>query len=298
MREIIMFRPASRLQAATLALLCAAAPQFAHAHGVVGDRFFPATITSDDPFAADELALPTISLGNHEEDYEFEYTKSIIPHVSLSFGGGYINAHPPGDARTTGWENLEITPTWQFITDADSEFVASAAMSFEIGGSGSAAVADKFTTYTAKILFGKGFGDLPDSMALLRPFALTGVIGYAIPGTSTASKSIEWSGAFEYSLLYLQNNVRDQGFSNWVARLTPVVEYSFSSPTDAGGGGTTGTIDPGLIWSGQYIQLAAEAVIPVNHASGDSVGVRMQLHFYLDDIFPQSIGRPMIGSKQ
>ena len=290
-----MSRSALRLHAATLFVLAATLPQFARAHGIVGERFFPATITSDDPFVADELALPTISLGNHEEDYEFEYTKSIFPHLSLSFGGGYVNAHPPGDARATGWENLEITPTWQFVTDADSEFVASAAVGIEIGGSGSAAVAERFTTFTPKILFGKGFGDLPDSMALFRPFALTAVVGYAMPGTSNASNAIEWSGAFEYSLLYLQNNVRDQGFSNTLARLTPVVEYSFNSPTETGG--TTGTINPGLIWSGQYVQFAAEAVIPVNRASGDTVGVRMQLHFYLDDIFPQSIGAPILGSR-
>ena len=291
-----MSRSASRLHAATLVLL-STFPLFAHAHGVVGERFFPATITSDDPFAADELALPTVTLGNHEEDYEFEYTKSIVPHFSVSFGGGYVVAHPPGDARATGWENLEITPTWQFLTDAQSEFVLSAAFSFEISGSGSKAVADKFTTYTPKLLFGKGFGDLPDSMALLRPLAVTGVVGYAIPGTHTASKSLEWSGVVEYSLLYLQNNVRDQGFSDALSRLTPVIEYSFTTPTEHGGG-TTGTIDPGLIWSGQYVQFAAEAVLPVNHASGDSVGVRMQLHFYLDDIFPTSIGAPIIGDRR
>ncbi len=283
--------PRSTLRLAALVILLST--EVAHAHGVVGDRFFPATITSDDPFAADELALPSMSLGNHEEDYEFEYTKSVVPHVSLSFGGGYVNAHPPCDVHSTGWKNLEITPTWQFVTAAASEFVLSAAFSFKIGGSGSAAVADKFTTYTPKILFGKGLGDLPESMALLRPFALTGVVGYAIPGSHAVSKSIEWSGAVEYSLLYLQNDVRNQGFSEALARLTPVVEYSFTTPTDAGG--TTGTIDPGLIWTGQYIQLAAEAVLPVNHASGDNVGIRMQLHFYLDDIFPTSLGTPLFA---
>jgi hypothetical protein len=258
---------------------------------VVGDRFFPATITTDDPFAADELALPTVSLGNHEEDYEFEYTKSIFPRFSLSFGGGYVNAHPGPNA--SGFENLEITPTWQFVTDSDGEFVASAAMSFEIGGSGSRAVADRFSTYTPKFLFGKGFGDLPDSMALLRPLAVTGVIGYAMPGSSTQSKSIEWSGALEYSLLYLQNNVRDQGFGEIAAHVTPLVEFAMSSPTDTGG--TTGTINPGLIWTGQYTQLAFEAIIPINHASGDTLGMKMQLHFYVDDIFPHSLGTPIFG---
>ena len=135
-------------------------------------------------------------------------------------------------------------------------------------------------------------------MALLRPLAVTGVGGYAIPGTSLESKRIEWGGALEYSLLYLQTNVRDQGFSNFVAHLTPVVEFSMETPTDTGGGGTTGTINPGLIWSGQYVQFAAEAVIPVNSASGNTVGGMVQLHFYMDDIFPSSLGTPIFGGRR
>ena len=285
-----------RLHAVGFALLAFSLflPQSADAHGVVGDRFFPATISSDDPFAADELALPTISLGNHEEDYDFEYTKTIFPHVAVSFAGGYVNAHPPGGPNASGWDNFEITPMWQFETDAEHEFVASAGMSFEIAGSKS--IGDRFTTYTPEFLFGKGFGDLPDSMALLRPLAVTGVLAYSIPGTSSESKAIAWSGAVEYSLLYLQNNVRDQGFSKFVAHLTALVEFAMNSPTDSGG--TTGTINPGILWSGQYTQLGVEAVLPVNHASGDNVGVLMQLHFYVDDIFPHSLGTPIFGGNR
>ena len=275
--------------AAVLAALVAG--DAADAHGVAGSRFFPATITTDDPFAADELALPTVSFGQGEEDYDFEWSKTIIKDFSISFGGGYADAR-----GLSGWNNIEVTPTWQFLTDADREFVASAAMSFEIGGGGSRSVAHTFTTYTPKILFGKGFGQLPDSMALLRPLAITGIVGYAMPGTSTESKVLEWGGALEYSLLYLQTNVRDQGFSNFVTHLMPVIEFSFETPTDAGG--TTGTINPGMIWSGQYVQFAAEAVIPVNSASGNTVGGMVQLHFYMDDIFPGSLGSPIFGAQR
>ena len=34
----------------------------ADAHEVVGNRFFPATLTIDDPGVNDELAIPTVSL--------------------------------------------------------------------------------------------------------------------------------------------------------------------------------------------------------------------------------------------
>jgi hypothetical protein len=58
---------------------------------------------------------------------------------------------------------------------------------------------------------------------------------------------------------------------------------------------TTGTINPGMIWVGNYFQVGAEAVVPVNSASGHGVGFLGQLHLYLDDMFPTTIGRPLLG---
>jgi hypothetical protein len=290
-----MSLPTLRLGAALL-IGALVIPAGADAHGVVGDRFFPATISSDDPFAADELALPTITAFNHETDYDFDYSKSIFPGFAVGIGIGYVDATPPGDAAATGFSNLHIAPTLELVRSPEHEFIVSAGLDWEVGGSGSKSVADGFSTYTPTIKFGKGFGDLPESLNYLRPFALTATMGYAVPGTNDASQSIAWAGALEYSLLYLQNNVQDQGFSSFVARLTPIVEFNFSSPV--GAGGTTGTFNPGLIWSGQQEQLAVEAMIPVNRATGDNVGVVAQLHFYIDDLFPATLGTPIFGGKR
>src|SRR6185312_4424151 len=274
-------------------LLCL--PAAAQAHGILGDRFFPATIASDDPFAADELALPTITSFGHETDYEVEYSKSIFRGFALGIGAGYVDARPPGEQASTGWDNLEISPSLELFRDPGHEIILTGGLDWEIGGSGSQSVAGRSSTFTPTFKYGKGFGDLPDSMAYLKPIAVTGTVGYALSGRNGEANSIEWAGAIEYSFLYLQNNVKDQGFSNFTAHLTPIVEYNFSSPVSAGGGGTTGTINPGLIWSGQVEQFAVEAMIPVNRASGSGVGVIAQLHFYIDDMFPQSLGRPIFG---
>jgi hypothetical protein len=270
----------------------------AGAHGVVGQRFFPATITTDDPFAADELALPTITSFDHETDVDFDYSKSIFPGFAIGVGVGHVNARPPGEAHESGFGNLEISPGLELYRSAEHEFIFSTGLDWEVGGTGSKAVAERTSTFTPTLKFGKGLGDLPDSLKYLRPLAITGTIGYAIPTASHEPMSIEWGGAIEYGLLYLQNNVRDQGFGNFVSHLTPVVEMQFSSPTAAGNGPTIGTVNPGLIWSGQYIQLAAEAVVPVNRASGHGLGFIAQLHFYIDDIFPHSLGRPIFGGKK
>ena len=56
---------------------------------------------------------------------------------------------------------------------------------------------------------------------------------------------------------------------------------------------TLGTIQPGIIWAGQYMQIGAEAIMPASRLTGHGYGGVVQLHFYLDDLFPNSIGRPL-----
>jgi hypothetical protein len=266
------------------------------AHGVIGQRFFPATISTDDPFAADELALPTITSFDHETDVDFDYSKTILPGFAIEVGLGHVDARPPGEARQRGFGNLEISPSLELYRNPAHEFILTVGVGWEVGGTGSRRVAERSSTYAPTIKFGKGFGDLPDSLKYLRPFAVTGTVGYAIPGGGDEPNSIEWGGAIEYSLLYLQNNVRDEGLGNFVSHLTPIVEFALSSPMDRSG--TTGTINPGVLWSSQYVQLGAEAVLPVNKASGHGVGFVAQLHFYIDDLFPHSLGRPIFGGKK
>lgn len=291
-----------RRAAAAAGLLIALPWAAAQGHGIVGPRFFPATIATDDPFAADELALPTISIFRHlddgvpvtETEYSMEYSKSIVPGFAVSFEEGHVQVKPDDAQSASGFDNLDVTPILQVARSEQHEFIASLAFSWEIGGTGSHSIgAGAASGYTPKIEFGKGFGDLPDSAAWLRPFAVTGLVGYGIPGSHDEPHTVEWGGALEYSLSYLQTDVRDVGLGPFLSRLTPVVEFSFTSPLDRDGGPTIGTVNPGLIWSGQQVQLGVEAILPVNRATGSNIGAIAQLHFYLDDIFPHSLGRPL-----
>ena len=102
----------------------------------------------------------------------------------------------------------------------------------------------------------------------------------------------------EYSLIYLQEQVKDIGLRKPLDHVIPLVEFSLETPLIRGQRGqTTGTINPGVIWSGKYFQLGAEAVIPINSLAGSNVGFIAQLHFYLDDLFPKSVGRPLFGRR-
>jgi len=78
-----------------------------------------------------------------------------------------------------------------------------------------------------------------------------------------------------------------------------LVEAKLSTPVAnfSGGESTTGTINPGIIYVAKTYQFGVEAILPVNRA-GDGVGVIGQLDLYLDDLFPKSIGKPLVAAPQ
>ena len=74
-----------------------------------------------------------------------------------------------------GFQNLETTFKHRVIKNPEHEFIISVGLSIEWGGSRAQSVgAERFTTYTPSLWFGKGFGDLPSSLDWARPFAITG----------------------------------------------------------------------------------------------------------------------------
>ena len=83
------------------------------------------------------------------------------------------------------------------------------------------------------------------------------------------------------------------------SRRCPVItEFSFQTQTSNFDGDerTTGTINPGLLYVADKYQLGVEAIIPLSRTSGDDVGVIANLHLFLEDIFPNSLGRPLLAS--
>jgi len=297
--------------------LVAASTQSVSAHGLIGQRFFPATLAIDDPFVADELSLPTVlhirnrggedSPPTLQTDLSGEFSKRLSPNLGVSLGGTYTLLHPDDGPSTSGFNNMEVALKYVFWKSAEHETLLSAGAGWEIGGTGSKKIgADSFDTVTPQFFFGKGFGDLPDAVDWLKPAALTGALGLAIPvrrlnktfsldddgNVQTTHdlnpKTFNWGFSVQYNLQYLQSFVRDVGLPTPFNRMIPVVEFAMQTPIEGPHTGrTTGTINPGIIWFGRYMQLSVEAVIPANTMTGKNVGVLGQIHFYLDDIAPK-----------
>ena len=183
-------------------LACAAiqlgAPSRADGHGFAGARFFPATLTTEDPFIADELSLPTISTirtpedgGTRETEFSADIAKSITPNFGLEIGEAFTALNPHEGETVNGFGNLELGAKYQILKSDPHEAIVSLGLEAEVGGTGSSSVdADSFSTWAPGILFGKGFGDLPEGLRFLKPFALTGTAGIAIP-TSASTRSVD-----------------------------------------------------------------------------------------------------------
>jgi hypothetical protein len=286
-------------------IIVVAEPTPVFSHGFAGNRFFPATLATDDPFVANELSLPTFQAirqpGDQPTktfDLSTDVALKLTPDFGIEIGDGYQFQKAVGSNLDTGFDNLRVGAKYQFLVNAEHETILSLGVDAEIGGTGNQAIgADRFSTVVPGFFFGKGFGDLPDSLWILRPFALTGQGGVSFPTGSNVGEEVpnnlEWGFALEYSLIYLQGQVKDIGLRAPFDRLIPLVEFPMETPLNRGGTPTTGTINPGVIWSGKYFQIGVEAVIPINRHTGNNVGVLAQLHFYLDDVFPQIFGKPL-----
>ncbi|MHB8716428.1 MAG: hypothetical protein ACYC9H_10550 [Sulfuricaulis sp.] len=279
-------------------------PELAWAHGFAGQRFFPATLTIDDPFVADEGDIlfghsrtPTDNGGDvTTNSTALEFAKSITPTLGLSVATQYDSLRfNNGAPSQEGFNNLEIGTKYLGFVSARHETLVALGLNAELGGTGDRAVSDSFSTISPALFFGKGFGDLPASVNYLQPLAITGAISPNFTTSSSAPNSIDWGFTFQYSLPYLQSFVKDVGLRPPFDHLIPVVETPMHTCLDLScSGQTTGTINPGAIWFSRWGQLALEATVPVNTRSGNHVGFLFQVHFYFDDIFPGSLGKPLV----
>jgi hypothetical protein len=172
-------------------------------------------------------------------------------------------------------------------------------------GASNSGLGTPYTQLTPTYYFGKGFGDLPDDAGWLRAFAVTGQIGYQIPTTSYQlvqnafiPQVLVYGASLQYSMPYLKSEIQDLQLPDFINHLIPIVETQLSTPVANNFGNsyiTTGTINPGVIWIGSYFQVGLEAMLPVNRESGTGVGFLGQLHLYLDDMFPSTLGQPLLG---
>ncbi len=289
----------------------ASSPAFAHA--IAGDRVFPVTQTFDDPGMADEASIPTLSWqqqpsGNgqgtaNQYNLGLEYDKRITENFGVVINWGAAALQVPHSPTAAGFQNLFVTLKDQIYVNPEHELLVSVGVQRELSHLGTTQLgADQFGSTTPLLYFGKGLGDLPWDYA--RPFAITGELGYSFadvglksvgPGVQGNENRMAGGISLQYSLPYLQAQVRDLGLGPLLGGMVPLVEFTWSSPVTAPANlGPTYQLAPGVIWLGPRWQFALEALIPLNRAAGTNVGLIGQFHVFLDDLLPDSLGKPLV----
>jgi hypothetical protein len=293
----------------SISTLGAAAATAAQAHAVAGDRVFVNTLLIDDPGVGDEASMPLIAVQRPDgkstvTDANFEYDKTITENLGIGIGTDYDwITHDPGDNNKThgGFDDPYVQLKYRWLLLPEHEFMSAVAVEQDFGRASTAGIDSGYDTTVLSGYFGKGFGDIPFDP--VRPFALTGELDYNIPnaGRSRGGALTSWSGglSLQYSVPYLQSQIHDFGLPVVLADLTPVVELGWSSAAAGSanrptGQPTTFQLGTGAVWTGEFYSLSSELLWPLNGASGHGLGVIGQFHLYFDDMFPHSIGKPLI----
>lgn len=287
---------------AALGVLLSILPLSVYAQGFAGKRFFPATLAVVDPFFIDELDLllshrPDVNTDDANVDTSqaaLTYTKRITKRLALSLAGGYSRLDPPQGAQKDGFENTTLGIQFMGPVSAERESVVAIGLNAKLGGTGSQAVGrESFSVISPGFFLGQGFGNLPQGAKYLRPLAFNAAIAYNFPTRGRAPETLTSGFALHYNLSYLSSFVRDLHLPAWLNHAMPVVEAPLQFCLDSACDGLTGTVNPGVILFNNIGQISVEAAIPVNDRTGTDVGMLLQLHLYMEDLLPNTLGKPV-----
>ena len=200
----------------------------ADAHGIAGNRFFPGTLSFDDPAVADEAIVPNFASfkspvdGGNVVDNRFDWSffRLLTPTLGFDVDGAWVHRNW-GNALRSGSDVTSLGLKGLVYRNDLHEMLVAARLGWGIGHSGAQGIsANAPNLLQPGIFFGKGFGDLPDGLAWLRPFGITGAVTLDHPMsgssinlgidpqagqlTSTLTRNVDtlhWGFALEFSTL-------------------------------------------------------------------------------------------------
>ncbi len=262
---------------------------FSHEEGCI----FVPTIAIDEPTVGDELGFFFDGSKNKDEEGDTKHSQAfgveashvIFPHFGVSIGTNYQRIRF-ADRFHSGHDNIELGAKYEVYINQCENFLLSLGLAVELGGTGRKEVgAESHSSVSPALYFGKGLGNIDDNYKYIKPLVFTGLVSPSYCTQAGKIENVELGLTMQYRLRDLNDNNDNSICSNFLNYAIPVVEFPLSvGTTNAYRGKVTGTVNPGILFSGHYIQLGLEATIPINKKSGSHVGVLAQFHVFLDNI--------------
>ena len=277
------------------------------AHGVVGKRLFVEPIATEDANVQSEydVLVPSYTKGEHGKELELgtSVTLKLTQNLGLEIEGERVSLDTDQGAAESGWANPEAVLKYAAYVNPEHEWIATAAIGVEIPYGAEEVGAEDFWGLSTGIFYGKGFGDLPEGLAFLRPLMIQGdvVIHHSLTSEADAAfNTLAYDFAIYYSIPYLQQFVKDVGILWPFSRLFPMVELNYERVLNGPeAGALEGFARPGVMWVGKSVQLGLAAIVPVaGHPKEDGErGVTGIVSLYLDDLFPSVFRKPLLGGE-
>jgi hypothetical protein len=106
----------SRVPGILVAIAMLGGVHAAHAHGIAGNRFFPGTLTFDDPAVADEAILPLFSSWKHpgeggdviDNRFNWAFFRLLTPNLGVGIDSGWIH-RDWGTSLRSGFDVTTLT---------------------------------------------------------------------------------------------------------------------------------------------------------------------------------------------
>ena len=290
-----------RCRAGALALtaaLLASSSHFASAYVAAGDRTFPAMVLLPQVAPADQLYVtPTTQpmAGGRSTDVAVNFAKTLTERLGVRFEEDFTWLGRNAASTLTGWQNLQVVTQYLAVLEPAHEALLTLGVNREWGGTGARRVgASAKGATTPTVYFAKGMGDL--DLGYLRPFAVTGSIGYQVADAPPRPDNLLTGIAVEYSIPYLQSKVRSLDLPDVLRGMTPLVEAFVTTATRNRGGDRTSVVfGPGVNYSGEGWEFIIEALVPAGRGAGNGLGVAAQFNLSLDYFFPDTIGKPLFS---
>ena len=264
----------------------------AHAHGTVGQRTFIEPFVTEDANPKNEFVIAKPGFFNTHEGNEFSLgfslEKKLSENFSFALEGEWTAQRVGGAPNPEGFQNPGLLLKYSLWKSPAREFILSPALAIEPPLGDRDVGAERDTTVAPLLLFGKGWGDLPQSLSYLRPLAIMGDAGFEILTNAETETVFKYDVLLMYSLPYLHTYVRDFGTPWPLRQLVPLVEFNFETRINGLERTTEARITPGLVYLGRSVQLGAAGKFPLNRTTGRELdpSILFIVDLFYDDLFP------------
>jgi hypothetical protein len=196
--------------------------------------------------------------------------KTVSPKSSFSLFVGYQRLEQEGEQTSaSGFTNLGLAYKHMIISLPRHEFLFSISPSLELPVGSRSIGSESHPRAGGDLLFQKGFGDLPDSLRMLRPAGIEGDAGWESKVTGARDDLLSANFELEYSLEYLDANVAAGTVPSALRDVTPHLDFEYAQYLSAHRNSSQPDFEltPAIAWMNSIFEVNLGLQVGVNRAS-------------------------------